>query len=219
MAGGSLPDGGFFVMDANCQPLPSQCTWTFVRCESASECAQPGWGCLVVPGQTTIKTCFPDAVACSATQACPSAWSCIDFTQVHDDDPLEIWQATGSNYCWPDVLKGALSDEIRTDSSGLGLSGTGGGVAPPTRIFDAGYVVAPDLPGTTIDAGAAVTPELPGTTIDAGAAVTPTEGTPATPVSRGSKSGCSIAGQGAVATPWALLALVLGLLRLGRRRE
>ncbi len=125
--GGILPDGGTYVMDPVCENQPSKCTWTFVRCQADSECTQPNWACLTVPGQSTVKTCFPKAIACSAAEACPTGWTCIDFTQVYDSDPLEIWAATGNNYCWPDSLNGVLYREIGTDSSGLGLSGVSGG--------------------------------------------------------------------------------------------
>jgi hypothetical protein len=92
-----------------------------------------------VPGQSTVKTCFPKAIACSADQACPTGWTCIDFTQVYDSDPLQIWAATGDNDCWPDSLNGVLYREIRTDSSGLGLSGVSGGTDKSST--DAGRAV------------------------------------------------------------------------------
>jgi hypothetical protein len=127
--GGILPDGGTYVTTPVCENQPSMCTWTFVRCQADSECTQTNWACLTVPGQDTVKTCFPKAIACSGAQSCPTGWSCIDFTQVYDSDPLQIWAATGNNFCWPDGLNGVLYREARTDSSGLGLSGVSAGAS------------------------------------------------------------------------------------------
>jgi hypothetical protein len=150
-----------------------------------------------VPGQSTVKTCFPKAIACSAAQACPSGWTCIDFTQVYDSDPLQLWAATGNNYCWPDSLNGVLYREIRTDSSGLGVSGVSGEIDKGSPDAGRAATLGGDESGATIDAG---TPAPSGT----GSA--PTSG----------KSGCTIGGRNTSAS-WTLLALALvGLLRLGR---
>jgi hypothetical protein len=184
-------------MDPVCENQPSKCTWTFVRCQADSECTQPNWACLTVPGQSTVTTCFPKAIACSAAQACPTGWTCIDFTQVYDSDPLQIWAATGNNYCWPDSLNGVLYREIRTDSSGLGVSGVSGGTDKASTDAGRAVTLGGDESGISIDAG---TPASSGT----GSA--PANG----------KSGCTIGGRN-TSTSWTLLALAMvGLLRLGR---
>jgi hypothetical protein len=196
--GGILPDGGTYVMDPVCENLPSKCTWTFVPCQADSECTQTTWACLTVPGQDTVKTCFPKAIACSAAQACPIGWSCIDFTQVYDSDPLQVWATTNNNLCWPDSLKGVLYREIGTDSSGLGLTGVSGGTDKGSS--DGGRAV-------TLGGDQSVTSSNAGTAGSSGTGSAPTNG----------KSGCSIGGRNTSAG-WTLLALALvGLLRLGRR--
>lgn len=192
-----LPDGGTYVMDPVCQAQPSKCTWTFVRCQADSECPQANWGCLTVPGQTTVKTCFPKGMACSAAQTCPTGWSCIDFTEVYDSDPLQIWGVTGNNYCWPDSLNGVLYREIRVDSSGLDLPTVSGGLKGGT---DAGSTIGVGTgePGGTLDAGA---PASSGSTDS---------------TATSSKSGCTIGGR-STSAPWTLLATaLLGLLALRR---
>ena len=195
--GGILPDGGTYVMDPVCENQPSKCTWTFVRCQADSECTQPNWACLTVPGQTAVMTCFPKAIACSAAQACPTGWTCIDFTQVYDSDPLQIWAATGNNYCWPDSLNGVLYREIRTDSSDLGVSGVSGGTDKGSSDAGRAVTLGGDGSGASSDAG------KPGSS---GTGSAPANG----------KSGCTIGGRNTSAS-WTLLALaIVGLLRLGR---
>ena len=195
--GGILPDGGTYTLPTICQTEPATCTWVFVTCQEDSTCTLPNWGCLMVPGQSTVKTCFPKYIPCSATQACPTAWSCIDSTQAKHNDPLDVWGVAGaSNYCWPDNLGGVFDGTTRTDSSGLGLTSTG------------------TAAGTSGAAGANGTGGGQGKeTGDAGMVSTPaTQPTPAS-----SKSGCTIAGSSGASSHFALLALALvGLLRLGR---
>jgi hypothetical protein len=193
--GGILPDGGTYVTATVCENQPSKCTWTFVRCQAESECTQTNWACLSVPDQDTIKTCFPRAISCSGAQSCPTEWSCIDFTQVYDSDPLQIWSATGNNYCWPDSLNGVLYREIRTDSSGLGLSGISGGVDKGSTDAGQASTLGGDESQTSVDAG-----------------TTGSSGTGSAPAN--STSGCTIGDRNTFAS-WTLLALALvGLLRL-----
>jgi hypothetical protein len=150
-----------------------------------------------VPGQNTVKTCFPKAIGCSGAQSCPTGWSCIDFTQVYDSDPLQIWAATGNNFCWPDTLNGVLYRDIRTDSSGLGLSGVSGGTDK----------------GST-DAGLAITLGGDGSGTSGAAGTNGSSGTGSAPAN--GKSGCTIGGRN-TSDSWTLLALALvGLLRLRR---
>lgn len=195
--GGILPDGGTYVTATVCENQPSKCTWTFVLCQADSECTQTNWACLTVPGQNTVKTCFPKAIGCSGAQSCPTGWSCIDFTQVYDSDPLQIWAATGNNFCWPDTLNGVLYRDIRTDSSGLGLSGVSGGTDK----------------GST-DAGLAITLGGDGSGTSGAAGTNGSSGTGSAPAN--GKSGCTIGGRN-TSDSWTLLALALvGLLRLRR---
>ena len=145
----------------------------------------------------TVKTCFPKAIACSAAEACPTGWSCIDFTQVYDSDPLQVWAATGNNFCWPDSLNGVLYREIGTDSSGLGLSGVSGGTDKGSTDAGRTVTLGGDESGASVDAG---------TSASSGTGSTPASG----------KSGCAIGGRN-ISASWTLLALALvGLLCLGR---
>jgi hypothetical protein len=117
---------------------------------------------------------------------------------VYDSDPLQVWAATGNNYCWPDSLNGVLYREIRTDSSGLGLSGVSGGTDKGST--DAGQAI-------TLGGGGSGTSGAAGTLGSSGTGSAPANG----------KSGCAIGGRNP-ADSWTLLALALvGLLRLGRR--
>ena len=126
--GGILPDGGTFTLPTTCQTQPATCTWVFSACQSDSECALPNWGCLMFPGQSTVKMCFPKYMPCSATQPCSTAWSCIESTQTSSNDPGPFWGVAGAiNYCWPDNLSGVFSGITHTDSSGLGLTSAGTG--------------------------------------------------------------------------------------------
>ena len=134
-----LPDGGIATSDPVCEPMPSKCTWTFVRCQSERECDSPQWTCLLVPEQLLIKTCFPKAIACSTDQACPAGWSCLDLSQWKDgDEPLKIWNPSeGTQFCWPDSLKPVLDRTARTDGSGLNLP-TSGSDGTAASLSDAG---------------------------------------------------------------------------------
>jgi MYXO-CTERM domain-containing protein len=133
--------------------------------------------------------------------ACPTGWSCIDFTQVYDSDPLQVWAATDNNFCWPDSLNGVLYREIRTDSSGLGVAGVNGATSKGSDS-GRGTTLGVDQPATSVDAG---TPA-------------PSE---AGPAPGNSKSGCTIGDRNlsVPSTSWALLALGLVGLLGGRRRS
>ena len=228
--GGILPDGGTYTLPTICQTQPATCTWVFITCQADSACILPNWGCLMVPGQSTVKTCFPKYIPCSATQACPTAWSCIDSTQAKHNDPLDVWGvAKGAEYCWPANLVGVIDGSTRTDSSGLGLTGTAAGTDGTATTGTAGTVgggtngtagatgTAGGSDGQGKETGDAGMPLSLGGDgagmVDSGAA-----GAPATqPAPASSKSGCTIAGPRGAPAHLALLALALvGLVGLGR---
>jgi hypothetical protein len=219
-----LPDGGVYVSDPVCEARPSECVWVFVACQDDSECTLPDWGCMTIPGQTTVKTCFPKYITCSPAEPCPTGWLCIDSARVYHNDPLEVWglESGGPNYCWPSSLGGALTGSTRTDSSGLGLPTPDGGLGVDKG--DGGATISLDAPSMGADAGTQVTPTADsGVTIsvgsdasrmgpDAGVQVPPT--TDSASASNG--SGCTIAGQSTSGRS-ALFALALvGLLCLRR---
>ncbi len=196
--GGILPDGGTFVLPTTCENEAAACTWVFVACQADSECTLPNWACLSIPGQTVVKTCLPKYMTCSAAQACPTAWSCLDSNTTYHNDPVDLWGvARGTSYCWPDSLSGVLTGSTRTDSSGLDLT-SGGTDGQGRGIGDAAVPISLG-DGESGTAG--------------------TNGSPTTtPAPASSGSGCTIAGQSATAAPFVLLAL-FGLLRLGRARK
>jgi MYXO-CTERM domain-containing protein len=189
--GAFLPDGGVYVSDPVCTPGPSKCTWSFVPCQADSECTFAQWACLLVPDQTVIKTCFPKAIACSAGQACPAGWSCLDLSQWKDgDEPLDIWNIkSGTQFCWPDSLKAVLDRSARTDGSGLNLPSSGDSASGDG-----------DSVGTSGAAGA------PGST-------------KADSTSSSKGSGCTMASQAAPTHFGMLTIAVLGLLWFGRKRR
>jgi hypothetical protein len=152
-SGMKLPDGGMYVSDPVCQPLPTECTWVLLACQANAECTLPNWGCFLVPGQTTVKTCFPKYITCSPTEPCPAEWLCIDSARVYKNNPLEVWgeDRGGPNYCWPSSLGGALAGSTRTDTSGLGLSSPDGGSGD--HKGDGGAVALLDAPAVSTDAG------------------------------------------------------------------
>jgi hypothetical protein len=212
--GGILPDGGTYTLPTTCQTQPATCTWVFSTCQSDSACALANWGCLTFPGQSTVRLCFPKYTPCSASQSCPTAWSCIDSTQAKRNDPLDIWGVAGANnYCWPDNLGGVFDGTTHTDSSGLGLTSAGTGESTSGAAGANG--TAGGQGKETGDAGMPLSLGGDGVGIvDSG----PT-GAPATqPAPASSKSGCTIAGPSGASAHLALLAIALvGLLRLGRR--
>jgi hypothetical protein len=201
--GGILPDGGTYTLPTICQTGPATCTWVFATCQTDSACTLSNWGCLAFPGQSTVMMCFPKYMPCSASQPCPTAWSCLDSAQSRSRDPGLFWGVAGvSNYCWPDNLGGVFDGTTRTDSTGIGLMPEG---------------TAVDISGAAGVSGAAGANGTEGgqgkVAGDAGMGSTPaTQPAPAS-----SRSGCTIAGPSGASTHLALLALALvGLLRLGR---
>jgi hypothetical protein len=80
---------------------------------------------LLVGAEPPTSICFPEGIDCSAGQACPAGWSCVDFANVKEKDMREMWLASSSNqFCWPDVLGGVPDKTTRVDSP---AAGTGGG--------------------------------------------------------------------------------------------
>jgi hypothetical protein len=212
--GGILPDGGMYTLPTVCQTQPATCTWVFAACQTDSACTLPNWGCLGFPGQNSVKMCFPKYTACSASQPCPAAWSCIESTQARSSDPGPFWGMPGvSNYCWPDNLAGLFNGTTRTDSTGIGLSPSGTGEGTSSGAAGANGAAG----GQGKETGDAGTPLSlggeGGSMVDSGAAGAPfTQPAPAS-----SKSGCAIAEPRDASAPSALLVLaVVGLLGLGR---
>ena len=201
------------MLPTTCQTQPATCTWVFATCQSDSACTLPNWGCLTFPGQSTVSLCFPKYTPCSASQACPTAWSCIDSTQAKQNDPLDVWGvAKGAEYCWPNNLGGVFDGTTHTDSSGLGLTSAGTGEG--TRGAAGANGTAGGQGKEPGDAGIPLSLAGDGAgMVDSGAT-----GAPATqPTPASSKSGCTIAGPSGASAHPALLALTLvGLLGLRR---
>ena len=173
--GTRLPDGGMYVSDPVCQPEPAECVWVFVACQNDGDCTMPNWGCLAVPGQTAVKTCFPKYIACSPDQPCPTGWLCIDSARAYPNEPLQIWglERGGPNYCWPSSLGGTLTGSTHTDSSGLGLPTPDGGTGVRKGDGGTGATLLLDAATTGADLGAQASSNADsGTTLSLDAATT-----------------------------------------------
>lgn len=134
-SGSRSPDGGFTMSDPVCVSDPPTCTWVLTACQSDADCTQPLWACMLLVGaEPPTSICFPEGIDCSARQACPAGWSCVDFANVKEKDMREMWLASASNqFCWPDVLAGVPNKTTRVDStaarSGGGIEGSLNGTA------------------------------------------------------------------------------------------
>jgi len=189
-SGTSSPDGAFTMSDPVCVSDPPTCTWVLAACQSDAECTQPSWACMLLVGaEPPTSICFPEGIDCSARQACPPGWSCVDFANVKEKDMREMWLASASNqFCWPDVLAGVPNKTTRVDSNGARL---GGGTEGSLNGADGGR------------AGGGLA--IPGS--DASVPVP----------SSGGSSGCSMLGPGRAPRLWLLLAFGLSSW-IGRRR-
>jgi hypothetical protein len=115
-----LPDGGTISTEPVCENEPAVCTWSLVACTAKSQCTLPNWTCLQLPAEAASKVCFPEGTACAAGQACPSGWSCVDFSAVEESDLAEMWGSSDqTRYCFPDVLLGVTDHTTPVDSSGI----------------------------------------------------------------------------------------------------
>jgi hypothetical protein len=127
-SGARLPDGGMTVSDPVCTPIPPVCTWTLQACTADSECTQARWACMQLPGEDASKICFPEGIVCTAGQARPSGWSCVDFATVKERDMVEMWSPNAeTKYCFPDYLLGVTEKTTDVDNTGIDLGQQHGG--------------------------------------------------------------------------------------------
>jgi MYXO-CTERM domain-containing protein len=159
---------------------------------------------------------MPKQLPCGAGQACPSGWSCFDYSNFSGTVPGWTPDASGKA-CLPDGLilavQGHAAGGGGADSGGS--DGVDKGSVSTTQRSDAGFAGA-------IDAGA----------LTGGLVVPPTENNPspgvdagggAGPVVAASKDdgcGCTLGGgTPSSANPWLALALAGLVVRLARRRR
>jgi hypothetical protein len=251
--GGSVgPDGVVTTMPETCTPEPSVCTYVPQSCTAASECADSyqcvkvseGSRCSASSGACTgtdagvscpapeppvctsyvVMDCMPKQIACGAGQACPSGWSCFDFSNFSGTVPGWGTDAYGKS-CLPDGLILAVEGHAANGGSSVtssgGTSGTAGGDKSGSTPVSIGVDGGQGSRGTSIDAspGVATGPTTTGST--------PTSVTPATPGSDTSATaakvqggGCNLGGGRAASIDLGMALALTGLVvRVTRRRR
>ena len=213
--GGSVgPDGVVTTTPDTCTPRPSVCTYVPRSCTADSECSD-SYQCVKVgeggtcsgssasctrtdagascptpepPVCTTyvVMDCMPKQIACGAGQACPSGWSCFDFSNLSATVPGWSTDASGKS-CLPDGLILAVEGHAANGGASVTYSGTAGGEKSGTTPVSIGVDNGQGSRGTSTDTstGVATGPATTGTT--------PPSVTPATP---GSDTGGTTAGTG-----------------------
>ena len=158
--GGAVgPDGIGTTTTETCTPGPSVCTWVPLTCVADRDCASSlyqcvkvdeyGWclgsgqACLVgaatcppppppTCGTTAIMNCMPKLIDCGAGQACPTGWTCFDFSNL--GGVPSTWGSIASNKsCLPDGIilaaqghaAGGIPFRAASGTTGGGTSGTG----------------------------------------------------------------------------------------------
>jgi hypothetical protein len=162
------PDGVVTRTPETCTPGPSVCTWLPTVCTQDSDCSDPLYQCVKVseygmcsgaapacmkgdgggicpapepPTCTTVvtKNCMPKPIDCGLGQACPSGWSCFDFSNFGAGE-RPAWSITATDSaCWPDGIILAAQGHAAggggssTTRDGSGTSGAVDlGLQPPT---------------------------------------------------------------------------------------
>ncbi|MGB8293970.1 MAG: hypothetical protein WCG85_00935 [Polyangia bacterium] len=158
------PNGTIIATSGACTPGPSVCSWNPLHCTTNSDCTDPlyqcvqlsettsctglgvacpaGVTCPPLPQQspcesTPIMYCLPQLVDCASGQACPTGWSCFDFSNA--GGVLPAWGSVPSNMaCLPDGIVMAEQGhaavngfaDVNSSSSGgasaMSIGGTGG---------------------------------------------------------------------------------------------
>jgi hypothetical protein len=156
--GGSAgPDSPVTTTDS-CTPGPSVCTWVPLTCVADRDCASSLYQCVKVgesgscagsaqacaagaicppPPQTpcvttAIMNCMPKPIDCGLGQACPTGWSCFDFSNL--GGVPSTWGSIASNKsCLPDGIilaaqghaAGGIPFGAPSGTTSGGTSGTG----------------------------------------------------------------------------------------------
>jgi hypothetical protein len=165
--------------------------------------------------------CLPKQIACSAGQACPSGWSCFDYSNL-DGVPTGWTRDESGKACLPDGLVLAVEGHAAGGSAGgIGSSDSSGGDKGGTATVlraDAGLTGGSNA-GSAIglDAGTTLPPSetSPASGTDAGSAQPGPGATAAKPQG----GGCALGGGHSTASNlWLALALAGLVVRVARRR-
>jgi MYXO-CTERM domain-containing protein len=239
-------DGVVTTMPETCTEEKSLCTYVPTTCTTDSECAasyqcmkvSEGSSCSGSSGACTrsadgsvtcstpeppvctsfvVMNCMPKQIPCAAGQACPSGWSCFDYSNFSGTVPGWTPDASGKA-CLPDGLvlavQGHAASTVYNDSSGI-AGGDKGSVSTAQRA-DGGFAGAVDV---GVSGGGPTVPpseNSPSAIPDAGAGAE----VPAVAANKDDGCGCSLGGAASSsANPWLLLALAGLVVRVVRRRR
>ncbi len=179
--GAAGSDGTATTTDPTCAPGPSVCTFVPASCTVDSDCSSSLYQCLQVSASTECsgssgacsmgdgglvcapapppvctttveKDCMPKPIDCGAGQACPTGWSCFDFTN-YNGGTRPVWSPNAfDKSCLPDGI--ILATEGHAASSGAQFNSSSGSTptldAPaPKSASDAGVTVVLVGPGTS----------------------------------------------------------------------
>lgn len=241
------PDGVVTTLPETCTEGKSVCTYVPVTCTADSGCAD-SYQCVKVSESSScsgssvvctrsadggvtcttpeppvctsrvVMNCMPKQIACGAGQACPSGWSCFDYSNFSGTVPGWTPDASGKA-CLPDGL--VLAVQGHAAGSGSDSGGSEGGDKGPvttTQRSDAGFAGAIDVgaPGAGPGVTAPPSGNGPSSGIDAGGGA---EG-PVVAANKDEGCGCTLGGTpSSSANPWLALALAGLVVRLARRRR
>jgi MYXO-CTERM domain-containing protein len=230
------PDGVVTTLPETCTEGKSVCTYVPTICTADSGCAD-AYQCVKVSegsscsgssgvcnrsadGSVTCSTpeppvctshvvmnCMPKQIACGA---CPSGWSCFDYSNFSGSVPGWTPDASGKA-CLPDGLVLAVQGHAAGGGSSDSAGADNGGVSTALRA-DAG------LPGAA-EAGAPGIKTPPSENGPSPGADAGTEGLPVA-ASKDEGCGCTLGGSPSSPTsPWLVLALAGLVVRVARRRR
>lgn len=239
------PDGVVTTMPETCTEgksvctyLPTTCTtdsacedsYQCVKVSEGSSCSGSGVACTRTDGGVScspaeppvctahvVMNCMPKQIPCGAGQACPSGWSCFDYSNFSGTVPGWTPDESGKA-CLPDGLvlavQGHAGSTVYNDSSGT-AGGDKGSITTAQRA-DGGFTGAVDV--GAFNGGPTVPPSenSPSAGQDAGGAAE----APAAAASNDDGCGCNLGGAASSSTsPWLLLALAGLVVRVVRRRR
>lgn len=246
------PDGAVTTMEETCTPGKSVCTYVPTVCTTDSACPD-SYQCAKVresqrcsgssgmctrtadgsvsctepepPVCTTVvvMNCMPKQIACGAGQACPSGWSCFDYSNLGGLPTGWTADESGKS-CMPDGLILAIAGHAAgsdTSTGGGDSLGTAGGDKGGSVVLraDAGATggINVGISGG-LDAGATTAPSDPTVSANEDAGATqPGTGVIAAKAQGG--GGCTLGdGRPASTTLWLALALAGLVVRVARRR-
>ena len=154
-SGGGMvaPDGTVTTTGDTCTPGPSVCTYVPVTCTTDADCSDPLYQCVKVGeygecsgsggacaagvtcpaptpptcSTTVIMNCMPKPMNCGSGQACPTGWSCFDFSN-YNGGVRPTWSPNAPDQsCLPDGIVVATQGHAENGgqfAANSGLSGT-----------------------------------------------------------------------------------------------